>query len=82
MWPNANTILFWARVFPNFLLLTTLIAFGFIVFKAQSEVFNKFIPFKALVDNLSNHHIQRLMTDNGGEYVNNDFQEFCTSHGI
>ena len=41
--------------------------------KLKSEVFNKFLAYKAVVENQSRHQIQRLRTDNGGKYVNNNF---------
>eukprot|EP01018_Ginkgo_biloba_P029061 Gb_03163 [translate_table: standard] len=50
--------------------------------KYKSEVFNNFVDFKAFVEKQSGHQIQRLRTDNGGEYVINDFHDFCTTHGI
>ena len=40
------------------------------------------MPYKALVEKQSGHQIQRLRTDNGGEYVNNNFTSYCTTQGI
>jgi hypothetical protein len=50
--------------------------------KIKSEVFNKFLAYKAVVENQSRHQIQRLRTDNGGEYVNKIFTSYCTTQGI
>jgi hypothetical protein len=50
--------------------------------KLKSEVFDKFLAYKALVEKQSGHQIQRLRTDNGGEYVNNNFTSYCTTQGI
>jgi transposase InsO family protein len=50
--------------------------------KLKSEVFDKFLAYKALVEKQSRHQIQRLTTDNGGEYVNKNFTSYCTTQGI
>jgi transposase InsO family protein len=54
----------------------------FYFLKLKSEVFDKFLAYKALVEKQSGHQIQRLRTDNGGEYVNNNFTSYCTTQGI
>ena len=48
----------------------------------QSEVFNMFLAYKALVEKQSGHQIIKLRSDNGGEYFNNKFTTFCTKQGI
>jgi hypothetical protein len=40
------------------------------------------LAYKALVEKQSRHQIQRLTTDNGGEYVNKNFTSYCTTQGI
>ena len=45
--------------------------------KIKSEVFNMFLAYKALVEKQSGHQIIKLISDNGGEYVNNKFTTFC-----
>jgi transposase InsO family protein len=50
--------------------------------KLKSEVFDKFLAYKALVEKKTGHQIQRLRIDNGGKYVNNNFTIYCTTHGI
>ena len=34
------------------------------------------------MENQSGHHIKILSTDRGGEYVSNEFINFCKTHGI
>jgi transposase InsO family protein len=40
------------------------------------------LAYKSLVEKQYGHQIQRLKTNNGGEYVNNNFTSYCTTHGI
>jgi hypothetical protein len=47
--------------------------------KLKSEVFDKFLACKALVEKQSRHQLQRLRIDNGGEYVNNNFTSYYTA---
>eukprot|EP00253_Pinus_taeda_P019893 PITA_19893 len=48
----------------------------------KSEVFEKFLNFKALVENQSGLHIKVLRTDRGGEYISKEFLSFCRENGI
>ena len=41
-----------------------------------------FLAFKAFVEKQSGHQILKLRSDNGGEYVKNNFINFCTENGI
>ena len=50
--------------------------------KLRSEFFDKFLAYKALVEKQCGHQIQQLRTNNGGEYVNNNFTSYCTTQGI
>jgi transposase InsO family protein len=50
--------------------------------KLKSEVFYKFLAYKALVEKQFGHQYQKLRIDNGGEYVNNNFTSYCTTQGI
>jgi hypothetical protein len=50
--------------------------------KLKSEVFNKFLAYKALVEKQSRHQLQRLRIGNGGEYVNTNFTSHYTAKGI
>ena len=50
--------------------------------KAKGEVFDRFQEFKALVESQTGKKIKALRFDNGGEYTSNEFEDFCTQHGI
>lgn len=50
--------------------------------KQKFEVFENFLDFKAFAKRQSRKFIKILRTDNGGEYVNNKFEQFCASEGI
>ena len=50
--------------------------------KHKYDAFSYFQQFKALVENQSEHRIKILRTDKGGEYVSNEFLNFCKTHGI
>ena len=50
--------------------------------KTKDEVFCQFKEFKALVENLTGKKIKFLRSNNGGEYVDKDFTDFCANEGI
>ena len=50
--------------------------------KYKGEVFAKFVEFKALVENQSEHKIKAFRSDNGGEYTSKAFKRFLQAHGI
>ena len=50
--------------------------------KAKSEVPSVFKEFKVLSENQSEKSIKIIRIDGGGEYTSNDFESFCTHHGI
>lgn len=50
--------------------------------KSKSEVFSKFKMFKVLVENQLDLKIKRLRTDNGTEYLSNQFKEYMQNSGI
>jgi transposase InsO family protein len=50
--------------------------------RAKSEVFEKFKEFEALVKNKYMKSIKILRSDNGGEYMSKDFDNFLKSKGI
>ena len=50
--------------------------------KHKSEVFEKFKEFEAITTNDSGCKIGRFRTDNGGEYISSEFEEYLKSKGI
>ena len=50
--------------------------------KHKSDAFSCFQQFKALVENQSGQCIKILRTNRGGEYVSNEFLDFCKTHGM
>lgn len=50
--------------------------------KSKNEAFEKFKEFKLQVENETGCKIVRLRTDNGKEYVNNEFDTFLQQQGI
>lgn len=50
--------------------------------KTKSETFKAFKSFKCLVEKQLNRKIKVLRTDNGGEYVSNEFENYLQNEGI
>ncbi|KAE8714902.1 hypothetical protein F3Y22_tig00110187pilonHSYRG00229 [Hibiscus syriacus] len=50
--------------------------------KQKSEVFEKFKLWKAEVENQTGRKIKCLRSDNGTEYTDSQFLQFCKEHGI
>ena len=50
--------------------------------KCNSEVFNKFLEWKSLVERMCNCKLKILHTDNGGEYTSRKFCSFLKKEGI
>lgn len=48
----------------------------------KDEVFDQFKEFKELVENVIGKKIKVLHLDNGGEYINKYFTDFCVKKGI
>eukprot|EP00253_Pinus_taeda_P024812 PITA_24812 len=48
----------------------------------RDQTFTKFCEFKALVEKESGKKVKALWTNNGGEYVSNEFKNFCVAKGI
>jgi hypothetical protein len=50
--------------------------------KMKDESLNCFKIYKAEVENQLERKIKRVRSDRGGEYLSNDFGEYCAEHGI
>lgn len=50
--------------------------------KTKNEVIDKFIEFKALVENQTDRKIKCIRSDNGGEFCNNAFKSILKKSGI
>ncbi|KAE8711123.1 hypothetical protein F3Y22_tig00110303pilonHSYRG00264 [Hibiscus syriacus] len=50
--------------------------------KKKSEVFDTFRKWKAMVENKTGLKVKRLSSDNGGEYRDSRFRDFCANNGI
>jgi hypothetical protein len=48
----------------------------------KDQTFSKFYEFKALVEKESGKQMKALRSDNGGEYISNEFKDFCSREGI
>lgn len=48
----------------------------------KSDAFNVFQKWLALVEKQSDGKLKCLWTDNGEEYISDDFQHFCDTRGI
>ena len=46
------------------------------------QTFSKFFEFKALVEKYTRKHVKALRSDNGGEYISNEFKKFCSKEGF
>ena len=53
-----------------------------VLLKAKSDAFSKFKIFKNRVEQETKMRIQTLRTYRGGEFVSNDFNEYCENSGI
>ena len=50
--------------------------------KSKSEVYSKFLEWKASVERISDHQVKILRTDNGGEYTSREFSDHLKANGI
>ena len=48
----------------------------------KDQTFSMFCEFKALVEKESGKQVKALRSDNGGEYISNEFKDFCIREGI
>lgn len=52
------------------------------IIKNKNQVFDCFVKFRALVENQTNKKIKIVRSDNGTEYCNKQFENFCVTNGI
>ena len=50
--------------------------------KQKSEVFGRFLEWKAIAEKLSGHRLRTLRTDNGGEFTSTEFENYLKSEGV
>jgi transposase InsO family protein len=48
----------------------------------KDQTFSNFCEFKALVEKESGKQVKALRSDNGGEYISNEFKDFYKKEGI
>ena len=48
----------------------------------KDQTISKFLEFKALVEKDTGNHAKALRSNNGGEYISNEFKNFCSKEGI
>ena len=48
----------------------------------KDQTFSKFLEFKALVEKDSRKKLKALRSDNGGEYISNEFKNFYSKERI
>eukprot|EP00833_Pecoramyces_ruminatium_P015816 jgi/Orpsp1_1/1189848/evm.model.d7180000074941.1 len=57
--------------------------YGWVIFfKSKKQVFDIFLTWYNRVKNIFNKNIKYLHSDNGTEFINNKFLEFCNQNGI
>ena len=54
----------------------------FMYLKDKSEYFQKFKWYLAIVDKETRKKVKCLISDKGGEFIYNEFNEFCNERGI
>ena len=53
-----------------------------LLYSNKSDVFDTFTKWKALVENETGKRLKCLKSNNGGEYCNKYFENYCSYHGI
>ena len=50
--------------------------------KNKSKTYSKLCEFKALVEKESRKQVKALRSENGGEFISGEFNDFCSAEGI
>jgi transposase InsO family protein len=50
--------------------------------KLKSEAFKAFLSFKSLAENTTQNTVICIRTDNDGEYLSNEWKNYCNENGI
>ena len=50
--------------------------------KTKDEAYEKFVEYVSLVENQLDLTVKKFRSDGGGEYISNEFKDFCRSRGI
>ena len=79
--PCRTTSIFGHRWFVTFIDEHTRHTWVYLM-RDKSEVFSLFVTFYNMISNLFDTKIRILQSDQGREYVNNDFKKFFTEKGI
>lgn len=58
-----------------------MMTFGYLL-EHKDQKFDMFKEFMALVENQTYLKIKMLRSNNWGEYISNEFNDFCAKHGI
>ena len=48
----------------------------------KDQTFSKFCEFKLLVDKYTGKNVKALRSENGGDYISNEFKNFCAKEVI
>ena len=81
MWTNESCYPGGARYFLTFIDDFSRFTFVYLI-KEKSEVIDKFKDFLHFVKNQYGKSIKVLRSDNGGEYVSNEFSNLLRNNGI
>ena len=62
--------------------MTILVNDGYFFIQKKDQNFTKFCEFKELVEKDFGKKVKAVQSDNGGEYVSNEFNNFYSTEGI
>ena len=52
------------------------------ILKRKREVFEKFVEFLAMAENFTGQRMKKFRSDNGGEYISDEFDKYLKKRGI